>query len=159
VGKVTDPNGVLTVLSYDERNRVKAITNQASGARVQYDYDSNGRLGRVIFAEGPETTFAYNPSGKVTEIRDTLEQDHLWVRRGREPEPGGGQGPGGTLKRSLDLTFDAYNRLKRVVTPDGAYTEYGYNGFGDMTAIRDPRGARRATATIISIVRKRWPRP
>ena len=52
VGTITDPNGVITQRTYDERNRIKTITNQTTGAQTQYFYDARGNLSYIILPEG-----------------------------------------------------------------------------------------------------------
>jgi RHS repeat-associated protein len=140
VGTITDPNGVAAVYTYDERNRVATITNQTTSAEIQYFYNSHGMLDHVILPEGMQITFTYNPADKVVEIYDNLgnkivyDYDVEGNRTGEDIKD-----PQNTLKKYLDFTYDAYNRLKRIVNPDSTYTEFTYNGFGDRTAIRDPR--------------------
>jgi YD repeat-containing protein len=49
VGAITDRNGVTTRYTHDARNRLKTVTNQATGALTQYFYDTCGNLSAVIF--------------------------------------------------------------------------------------------------------------
>ena len=140
MGTITDPNAVVTFYTYDERNRVKTITNQATNTQTQYFYNSHGNLGYVISPEGNRIDFNYNLANKVTEIRDTLGDKIAYGydidgNRNREEV----KDPQGALKKYLDFTYDPYNRLKMIINPDTTYTEYSYDGFGNRTALRDPR--------------------
>ena len=72
VGTITDPNGVITQRTYDERNRIKTVTNQTTGAQTQYFYDIRGNLSYIILPEGNRIDFTYNLANKLTEIRDSL---------------------------------------------------------------------------------------
>jgi YD repeat-containing protein len=140
VGTVTDPNGVINQLTYDQRNRIKTITNQSTSAVTQYFYDSRGNIAYIIPPEGNRVDFTYNLADKVTEITDNLgnkieyEYDVEGNRTGEKSYD-----PQQNLKKSLTFTFDAYNRLKRIVNPDTTYTEYTYDAKGNRTTVQNPR--------------------
>jgi RHS repeat-associated protein len=140
VDKITDPNGVITQRTYDERNRIKTITNLSTGAQTQYFYDIRGNLSYVILPEGNRIDFSYNLANKLTEIKDNLNnkiqyQYDVEGNRIREEV----KDPTGILKKYLDFTYDAYNNLKRIIAPDSTYTEYTYDGRKNPTASKDPR--------------------
>jgi YD repeat-containing protein len=139
VGKIKDPNGVFAQYTYDERNRVKTITNLSTTAQTQYFYDGRGNLDHVILPEGNQIIFSYNPANKLTEIRDSLGNKIVYGydlegNRNREEV----KDPAGALKKSLDFTYDAYNRLNRIVNLDTTYTEYTYDGRGNRKTMQDP---------------------
>jgi RHS repeat-associated protein len=140
VGRITDPNGVITQRTYDERNRIKTITNQITGAQTQYFYDIRGNLSYIILPEGNRIDFTYNLANKLTEIKDSLNnkiqyQYDVEGNRIREET----KDPQGTLKKYLDFTYDAYSNLKRIINPDTTYTEYTYNGRKKPTSVKDPK--------------------
>ncbi len=140
VGKIKDPNNVETQYTYDERNRVKTITNLSTTAQTQYFYDIRGNLDHVILPEGNQIIFSYNLANKLTEIRDNLGnkiqyQYDVEGNRSREEI----KDPQDTLKKYLDITYDAYNHLKRIINPDASYTEYDYDGRGNRTSAKDPK--------------------
>lgn len=140
VGRITDPNGVITQRTYDERNRIKTITNLSTGAQTQYFYDIRGNLSYIILPEANRIDFTYNLANKLTEIRDSLGnkiqyQYDVEGNRTREET----KDPAGTLKKYLDFTYDAYNNLKKIINPDSTYTEYTYDGRKNPTASKDPK--------------------
>ena len=140
VGTITDPNNVITQRTYDERNRIKTITNLSTGAQTQYFYDIRGNLSYIILPEGNRIDFTYNLANKLTEIRDSLGnkiQYQYDVEGNRTHEET--KDPQGTLKKYLDFTYDAYNNLKRIINPDTTYTEYTYDGRKNPTASKDPK--------------------
>ena len=140
VGTITDPNGVVTRKTYDQRNRVLTITNQATNAVTQYSYDTHGNLSSVTYPEGNSITFTYNLGNRLIEIRDNLNNR---IQYGYDDQGNRTSedilDPQGTLKKSLDYTYDVYNRLSTIVNPDSTTTVYGYDGRGNVTAITDPR--------------------
>jgi RHS repeat-associated protein len=140
VGTITDPNSVISQRTYDERNRIKTITNQTTGAQTQYFYDIRGNLSYIILPVGNRIDFTYNLANKLTEIKDSLDnkiqyQYDVEGNRIREET----KDPQGTLKKYLDFTYDAYNNLKKIINPDTTYTEYTYDGRKNPTASKDPK--------------------
>ena len=140
VGTITDPNGVVTTLTYDARNRLVTVMDQSTSALTQYFYDSHGNLSSIIPPEGNRIDYTYNLADKLTQITDTLGNKIIY---GYDVE-GNKTGedildPSNTLKKQLDYTYDEYNRLKRTINPDTTYTEYTYDGKGNRTAVRDPK--------------------
>ena len=47
VGKIKDSNNVETQYTYDERNRIRTVTNLSTTAQTQYFYDARGNLDYV----------------------------------------------------------------------------------------------------------------
>jgi RHS repeat-associated protein len=141
VGKITDPNGVVTQYTYDQRNRIKVITNLTRGAKTRYFYDSHGNLSLAFFPEGNGIQFFYDQGNHLTDIEDSLgnaihyEYDQEGNRSREETRD-----PEGVLKKSLDFAYDSYNRLSKIITPDSTFTEYTYDGNGNQKTIKDPRG-------------------
>jgi RHS repeat-associated protein len=142
VGTITDPNSVITQRTYDERNRIKTITNQITGSQTQYFYDIRGNLSYIILPVpvGNRIDFTYNLANKLTEIKDSLNnkiqyQYDVEGNRIREET----KDPHGTLKKYLDFTYDAYNNLKKIINPDTTYIEYTYDGRKNPTVSKDPR--------------------
>ena len=147
VGKITDPNGVITLRTYDERNRIKTITNQTTGAQTQYSYDIRGNLITVILPEGNTISSTYDLANRLTEVTDTLGNKIIYgydVEGNRIREET--KDPQGTLKKYLDFTYDAYNRLKKIINPDTNYTEYTYDALGNRTNVKDPKNYNTAYA-------------
>ncbi|MFB3885275.1 MAG: RHS repeat protein, partial [Thermodesulfobacteriota bacterium] len=77
--------------------------------------------------------FTYNLANRLTEIKDSLDnkiQYQYDVEGNRTSEDI--KDPQGTLKKELDFTYDAYNRLKKIINPDATqtYTEYSYDTRG-----------------------------
>jgi len=140
VGKIKDPNNLETQYTYDERNRIKTITNLSTTAQTQFFYDILGNLSYIILPEANRIDFTYSLANKLIEIKDSLNnkiqyQYDVEGNRSREEI----KDPQGTLKKYLDFTYDAYNRLKKIINPDANFTEYGYEGRGNTTSMKDPK--------------------
>jgi RHS repeat-associated protein len=140
VGTITDPKGVVTRLTYDQRNRLLTITNQATNAETQYSYDTHGNLYSITYPEGNTITLTYNLGDRLIEIRDNLDDR---IQYGYDDQ--GNRisedivDPQGAIKKSLDYTYDEYNRLHTLVNPDSTSTVLQYDGRGNVTAITDPK--------------------
>ncbi len=141
VGTINDPNSVVTAFAYDERNRLKTVTNQSNGAITEYLYDSHGNVATVVFPEGNRIDYTWDPADRLTDIRDSLGNTIHYVydsegNRIREKITD----PGGVIQKHLNLQYDPYHQIRRIVNPDGTYTEYGYNGYGNRISTKDPNG-------------------
>jgi len=140
VGTIIDPNGIVTVRTYDQRNRILTITNQAANAVTQYSYDTHGNLSSVTYPEGNSITFTYNLGDRLIEIRDNLGNkiQYTYDDQGNRTSQNILDSQN-TLKTYLDYSYDVYNRLQTMVNPDNSSTAYTYDGRGNVTATTDPR--------------------
>ncbi|MDB1113927.1 RHS repeat domain-containing protein, partial [Pseudomonas extremaustralis] len=68
------PNGGIKRYRYDELGRQVAREDE-HGALTGYQWDSVGRLIRVVLPGGAEREYSYNPYGKITAERD--ERGHV----------------------------------------------------------------------------------
>ena len=92
--------------------------NQPDEALTQYFYDARGNLTRVILPEGNQIDSTYDLANRLTQVTDSLGNKIVYeydVEGNRTSEET--KDPQGTLKKYLDFTYDAYNRLKRIVQP------------------------------------------
>lgn len=88
------------------------------GDRIDYSYDSDGRITTIESATGRTISFeyeSYNNSSQPTEITDH------------------------TLDRELDFEYDGYGRMVKVTDATGADTRFEYNSDGLIDNVRDGR--------------------
>jgi RHS repeat-associated protein len=140
VGRIIDPNGVVTLRKYDERNKIKTITNQTTGALTQYFYDSHGNLQTVILPEGSRIDSTYDLANRLMEVVDSFGNKISYqydVEGNRIHEET--KDPQGTLKKYLDFAYDSYGRLNMIIKPDSTFTGYTYDDVGNTIIIQDPR--------------------
>lgn len=67
-GTITDPNGLVTTLTYDTRNRLK--TQAVGSLLTTYGYDSAGQLTSVTLPDGNVVTYVYDAAHRLTEVDD-----------------------------------------------------------------------------------------
>jgi RHS repeat-associated protein len=113
VHSVTDGRNATAQFSYDALNRTTAA--QYSDQSVQYVYDQGangvGRINTISDGSG-QTSFVYDPLGRVTQKTETVGTVHLMV---------------GYLFSNGDLAS--------LSTPSGQTINYIYNGNGQISGI------------------------
>jgi YD repeat-containing protein len=145
---VTDALGQATRLTYstaagqDSAQLLSVVTPAVNGssATTSYTYDADGNVASITDARGNPTVYGYDGAGNCTYERDAagnvierifgasnqlLNETHYAT-----PDP---DGAGPSLPASPLTTryvYDAKNRLRFEVTPDGRITEHRYNTAG-----------------------------
>ncbi|MDP9043322.1 MAG: hypothetical protein M3O01_00795 [Pseudomonadota bacterium] len=109
----TDPNGVMTTLAYDARQRLASRT--AAGQTTRYAYNAAGQLTTTTLPNGAAITNTYDPAQRLVQVEDavgnklTYTLDAAGNRIGEQL-----QDSGGTPLRTIKRSFDALNRLQSV---------------------------------------------
>ncbi|MCL4789111.1 MAG: hypothetical protein KJ070_20340, partial [Verrucomicrobia bacterium] len=113
-----------TDYAYDEAGRLRFITNALDQA-MRYDYDAKGRQIKIIFPDNSFVTNSYNEIGQLVAVKDQADL-------------------------TTDNEYDGLGRLKAVLKPqvfdpEGGTNarprvEYGYDSYGNIRTIRDPKG-------------------
>ena len=67
---MTDPNGVVTAMTYDVRGRLTSRTT--AGEVTTYTYDAAGQLTDVDLPDGASLAYVYDAAHRLTEIHDGL---------------------------------------------------------------------------------------
>ena len=131
VTQITGPvDNYSETLGYDRLGRLTSREqNPPNGRTIQYQYDSRGRLTKVIDEDpdgggqqtSPETTYTYNIAGQISTVTDPL----------------------GRLT-SYDYTEEGWLNSVTLPDPDSSgpnpspiYT-YGYDAIGRQTGVTDP---------------------
>lgn len=113
VGRIVDPNGLTTNLSYSPRGW---LTSRTVGEETTtYDYDNAGQLKKVTLPDGSSIHYTYDDAHRLTDIADSLGNrvvytlDAMGNRIKEEVKD-----PGGALARQTTRVYDALNRLQQV---------------------------------------------
>ncbi len=115
---MTDPNGVITTLTYKPRGwlATKTVTQPSGGAQTTtYGYDNVGQLTQVTLPDSTYIKYAYDPAHRLTTITDSFGDtinytlDNMGNRTVEATKD-----PSGNLTRNVARVYDALSRLQTV---------------------------------------------
>jgi YD repeat-containing protein len=135
--RITDPNGLTTVLTYDARLRL--TSRNVGGEITTYGYDNAGQLISVTLSDGASTAYAYDPAHRLVQIADSAGNSIVYTldaagNRIREDV----RDPFGTLTQARTRIFDGLSRLMQDIGAHHQTTTYGYDRQGNVTSIDGP---------------------
>lgn len=113
-----DHLGLALKYVYDATGRIEALTDGDSIDIVRYEYDSAGRLSKKTVGNGVQTTYGYDPAGRISTLVS--------------------HGPGGDVISSFDHAYDERGRRVGVDAHYGSWS-YEYDEIDQLTrAVLDP---------------------
>jgi YD repeat-containing protein len=115
--ELIDPNGLVTTLVYDARQRLKSLT--VGSETTSYSYDPAGLLTRITGPDGAYLAYTYDDAHRLTGITDQLGNTVTYTldalgNRTKEDV----RDPTGQLARSQSRVYDALSRLQNLVLPE-----------------------------------------
>jgi RHS repeat-associated protein len=141
-GAVTDPNGVVTNLAWDDRGRPTSATvvdPVGGNAVTSLGYDAAGLLTSLTRPDGVSYTFEYDDAHRRTAVIDGNDNRLEYaldamggataVRR---------KNASGTQQFVHSAEFDELGRLLRDIGAAGQTWTYGYDLNGNVTSLADP---------------------
>jgi RHS repeat-associated protein len=145
-GKMTDPNGIDTLYSYDQLGRVATVTvkspvSSAGDAVTTFDYDAEGRVIGVTLPGTSKMAIDRDLTGQVTAIRSTVNGEKIAFTR----DPMGNvtlqsvKRYDGTTAREISRTFDGLGRLLTETLGTGRTSTLAYDKLGNVTSITSAR--------------------
>ena len=91
--QITDPNGLVTNLTYDLRGRLTA--RNVGGELTAYEYDGVGQLKKVTLPDGSYLSYTYDAAHRLTQVQDNLGNKIVYtLDADGQPHQGGGVRPG-----------------------------------------------------------------
>ncbi|QUL36897.1 RHS repeat protein [Erythrobacter sp. JK5] len=143
---ITDPNGIVTTIAYDQLGRVEAITVRDPGdpsldattamaydavgnliqltlpgtAPLLMEYDAASRMTAMSAASGERWEYTYDLAGNVE--RETVKRAD------------------GTTARHVRRQFDQLGRLLRETLGTRSPARFGYDKVDNLTSVTDPNG-------------------
>jgi RHS repeat-associated protein len=139
---VTDPNGVVTTLTYDLRQRLKS--RSVANETVVFDYWPTGLLKTVTQPDGSFLLYTYDAAHRLKEIEDRQGNrvEYVLDAMGNRTAENT-YDVSGTLVRTRTQVFNALNQLWKQVGAAGTAavtTAFGYDNNGNQTTTNAPLG-------------------
>jgi len=134
---ITDPNGVVTTLRYDVRNRL--ISQDVAVNVTQFAYDNIGQLTKVTLPSGAVTEYTYNGARLLTQIADGLGNsiNYTYDVMGNVTKVEV-KDPEGTLHASQQQVFDDLNRVTSHIDGLNNTSTFSYDAVGNQTSVKSP---------------------
>lgn len=135
--EIIDPNGLVTTLAYDVRQR---LVSRASGSEVtSYEYDPVGQLVKITRPDNSVLNFAYDAAHRLTGMSDSLGNSITYTldamgNRVKEDV----RDPASWLVQTRSREYDALNRLYHDIGSTNQTTTYAYDAAGNLKQTTDP---------------------
>lgn len=136
------PNGLLELRSYDSRNRVvsiRVLDSTTTIASFDYEYDTSGRITRVIEMDR-SIEYRYDTASRLAQEIHTSAGPTRSISY-RYDGAGNRTFKGDTLEGDVHFEYGEDNRLLRSISTVGT-TEYGYDQNGNIMSIIGPEGSK-----------------
>jgi YD repeat-containing protein len=134
---IVDPNGLITTMAYDARQRLTSRT--VGGETTTYEYDGVSQLTRITLPDGSFLSYGYDAAHRLTGMQDSLGNrisytlDAMGNRTLEEVRD-----PANQLAQTRSRIFSSLNRLFQELGAQNQTTEYTYDNQGNVTSIKDP---------------------
>jgi RHS repeat-associated protein len=145
---ITDPNGILTTLTYDARQRL--TSRQTASETTAFDYWPTGLLKKVTLPDASFIAYTYDGAHRLTQITDALGNKTVYTldaMGNRTAE--NSYDPANALHRTHTRVFNTLNQLWKDVNAAGTAavtTTLGYDPQGNQTSIAAPLARNTANA-------------
>ena len=140
---ITDPNGVLTTMTYDARGRLASVTVNpgAQQARTVIAYDPAGQVTRVTSPDGTFLQYAWSEARRLTAVSNNAGEriDYTHNLNGDVTSRTVKSGSGAII-RQQSAVFDELGRIMRAIGAAGQQTLFRYDRTDKLTQVQDPRG-------------------
>jgi RHS repeat-associated protein len=137
---ITDPNGVVTTLTYDARERI--TSSQVGTETTGYTYYPTGLLKQVTVPDGSTILLTYDGAHRLTKITDGVGNyiNYTLDAMGNHTAENS-YDPSGALHRTHTRVFNTLNELYQDINAAGTAAvtiTFGYDSNGNRTAIDAP---------------------
>ncbi len=137
---ITDPNGTVTSLTYDARQRLKS--RQIGTEVTTFDYWPTGLLRKVALADGSSLQYTYDNAHRLTKIADDAGNSIIYTldaMGNRIAE--NAYDSSNVLHRTHTRAINALNEVYQEINAAGTAavtTTFGYDGNGNVTSVSAP---------------------
>ena len=109
----SDPNGVVTVNTYDLKQRL--LSTSVGGRTTSYAYDAVGQVLKVTQPDASWIGYEYDAAHRQTAVKDNLGNriEYVLDNAGNKTSQNV-KDPGGNLARGLSRSIDALGRVQQT---------------------------------------------
>jgi RHS repeat-associated protein len=145
---ITDPNGVVTTLTYDLRRRL--TSRRTSGETTSFAYYPTGLLQTVTLPDGSFLSYTYDGAHRLTQVTDGAGNKIVYTLDAMGNRTAENvYDPSNALHRTHTRVINALNELYQDVNAAGTpavTTTFGYDLNGNQTSIGAPLSRNTANA-------------
>ncbi len=138
---ITDANGHVTHLTYDDMNRLETRSVQGIAQSWQYYYDKVGNLAVITDAKGVVTHYVYDDLNRLMTIDYPDPQEDVTF----DYDPVGNRKTMTDTIGTTSYIYDELNRLTSVIQPSVGTVGYTYDDVGNLTQLDYPNSQDSAT--------------
>jgi RHS repeat-associated protein len=144
VTQLTDPNGVVSTLTYTARGWLNTRTvnaGQASAETTTYFYDGLGQLLQVLLPDSTYISYTYDNAHRLVDMNDSLGNviEYTLDTMGNRIAESRFD-PQDVLTQKRSMVYDQLNRLQQQLGgthPTTDITVYGYDNNGNRLSTQD----------------------
>ncbi len=129
--------GFAVQYTYDAQGRLASLRDGSGTAIVAYTYNNAGQLIRRDRGNNTHSTYAYDRSGRMTNIVHFGVVNQVVSRYAYAYDTAGRPITMTTLEGTWSYKYDQLGQLTRVTTPAGRIIEYAYDAAGNRTSVTD----------------------
>jgi RHS repeat-associated protein len=137
---ITDPNGVVTTLTYDVRQHL--LSRSTAGEVTTFAYHPTGLLETITSPDGSTLTYVYDGAHRLTEIKDGAGNSMQYTLDGMGNRIAESRvDASNTLSLALSRVYNSLNRLAEQIGSAGTAavtTTYAYDNVGNQIGINAP---------------------
>jgi RHS repeat-associated protein len=137
---ITDPNGVVTTLTYDTRQRL--TSRSTAGETTSFAYFPTGLLHTVTLPDGSMLQYTYDGAHRLTQIADSLGNRIVYTLDALGNHIAESQyDPSNALTLARNQVFNSLSELYQQIGSAGTAavtTTFGYDSNGNQTSISAP---------------------
>jgi len=137
---ITDPNGVVTTLTYDARQRL--TSRQVGSETSSFSYWPTGLLKQVTLPDGSYVQYTYDAAHRLTDLTDGAgNKIHYTLDAMGNRTAENSYDPSNALHRTHSRVYNNLNQLYQDINAAGGAsvtTTFGYDSQGNQTSISAP---------------------
>lgn len=134
--QITDANGVVTALVYDQRQRLTSVT--VGGTTTTISYDPTGQIQRNTQPDGTFIEYVRDDANRLIGLFDGQGNRIDWTldNAGNRTDEQI-KDPQGVLRKRMQYKYDELSRLRQMVYAHGGETTFEHDNNGNRTKVTD----------------------